>query len=69
MLIILLLVALVGAIYYAGRKVNNESITVTSKVDSFNQNVNDINKNLQNISTQLKNENSKLSGGGSISIP
>ncbi|HET9098011.1 MAG TPA: hypothetical protein VFN51_00155 [Candidatus Saccharimonadales bacterium] len=69
LVIILLLAALVGSIYYAGQKVNQESTSVTNNINGFNKNISNINKNLQGISTQLQQENAKLSSGSSFPIP
>ena len=55
-LILIVLSLLTGTIVYVGMKIDSESKTVTSKVDTFNQSVNTINTNLQNINERLQTD-------------
>lgn len=66
LVIIILLGALVGALFYAGQKIKNETQTVTVKVDNFNRSLNQVNANLTNINQTLKNDTSRLNG---VSLP
>jgi predicted PurR-regulated permease PerM len=45
---------------YGGLKLKDQSQTITSKVNDFNNQVNGINKNLQNINQSLQTTNSQL---------
>ena len=45
---------------YGGIKLREQTQTVTTKVNNFNDQVNGINKNLQNINQSLQTTNSQL---------
>lgn len=45
---------------YGGLKLKDQSQTITSKVNNFNDQVNGINKNLQNINHSLQTTNTQL---------
>lgn len=52
-----LLAAQLGLLIYGGLKVKDESASLSSKVNSFNQSVDRVNQNLKQINTQLQKEN------------
>jgi len=64
-LIFLALVAMLCLFIYGGRKISQDSKTVTNqlttKTDKFNQEINTINKNLTKINQSLKQKASSIS--------
>ena len=51
---VLLLALIAGLLIYGGVKISQESKTISTKVNDFNNQVKNINTNLQNIDNQLK---------------
>lgn len=58
MIIVLLMAALVGGLFYTARDVKTQANNVNSKVNNLDHNLNQLNVDLNNIDNQLKTDNS-----------